>query len=224
MQPDLSCPPPPTEVPMFPPLRPALSRRYRWRRALRPRRRTAAVGLAVAAAALAVSGHAAQPPTAVGAAPPGPAHGTTADAPAAPPGAPRPPGGAHGDGTSAGGGEGAGPAAVAHVSAPVRIGDAAAVRLLSAGDRVDVLAMTAPAPAGPTSAGRTSAAGSDPASGSAPAARSLARCARVVQIPIEEENTWSGVEGALVVLDVPRPTASRIAGAAAAGPLAVALC
>jgi Flp pilus assembly protein CpaB len=102
------------------------------------------------------------------------------------------------------------------VDAPVRIPDAAAVRLLRPGDRVDVLA---------TPAGGASAA--------APAgsARIIARNVRVAAVPGAGPGsgtgtgTGSGEEaGALVVLTVPRPTAVRLAGAAAHSRLAVTLC
>jgi Flp pilus assembly protein RcpC/CpaB len=99
------------------------------------------------------------------------------------------------------------------VSAPVRIADAASVRLLHPGDRVDVLA--AGAPAGPTGT-----------------ARVVARAARVTSVPSPWEGDGAGATaaagepstGALVVLAVPRATATALAGAEAASPLAVALC
>nr|WP_238545449.1 MULTISPECIES: RcpC/CpaB family pilus assembly protein [Streptomyces] len=102
------------------------------------------------------------------------------------------------------------------VSAPVRIADAAAVRLLRPGDRVDVLA----------------APGSDQAHGPA-AARVVARGARVTDVPrpgrvaaadVETGDLGAASGGALVVLAVPRPTAAALAGAAATSRLAVALC
>lgn len=116
------------------------------------------------------------------------------------------------------------------VSAPVRIADAAAVRLLHPGDRVDVLA----APA----TGQTRG----PA-----AAHVIARGAKVTDVPRPgraaadtgagdldpggfdtgdfgpgESEAAGG--GALVVLAVPRRTAAALAGAAATSRLAVALC
>ncbi|MEU1790733.1 RcpC/CpaB family pilus assembly protein [Streptomyces sparsogenes] len=95
------------------------------------------------------------------------------------------------------------------VSAPVRIADAAAVRLLRPGDRVDVLA----APA----AGQ---------SGGPAAARTVARGARVTAVPPPRRTAAvdGGLDGTLVVLAVPRPTAAALAGAAATSRLAVALC
>ncbi|MGW1890193.1 hypothetical protein ACWCP6_07960 [Streptomyces sp. NPDC002004] len=90
-----------------------------------------------------------------------------------------------------------GPRAAELVTAPVRIADAAAVRLLHPGDRVDVVA-----------AGETGA-------------RVVAPRARVVEVPEAQDTAAEG--GALVVLSVPRPTAARLAGAAATSRLAVTL-
>ncbi len=87
------------------------------------------------------------------------------------------------------------------VSAPVRIADAATVRLLRPGDRVDVIASAGP--------------GAD--------AQVLARSARVAQVPrTSAENPTEN--GALVVLSVPRATAAALAGAGASAGLAVILC
>ncbi|MZD08089.1 hypothetical protein GTW43_23825 [Streptomyces sp. SID5785] len=90
------------------------------------------------------------------------------------------------------------------MSAPVRIADAAAARLLRPGDRVDVVAARTD--------GR-------------PGVRVLASGARVASVP---DPTDAGTEtpdggGALVVLKVPRPTATRLAGAGAVSRLAVTL-
>jgi hypothetical protein len=83
------------------------------------------------------------------------------------------------------------------VAAPVRIADAATVRLLRPGDRVDVIA------ADGGSEGRVVAAG-----------------ARVAEVP-----DFAATEtGALVVLSVPRATAARLAGAGTTARLAVTLC
>lgn len=82
------------------------------------------------------------------------------------------------------------------VLAPVRIADAATVRLLRPGDRVDVIA----------------------AAGDGAPARVIARHARVQRLPAHD---GPGQGGALVVLRVPRPTATRLAGAAAETPLSV---
>jgi hypothetical protein len=87
------------------------------------------------------------------------------------------------------------------VSAPVRIADAATVRLLRSGDRVDVIAAT------------------DGGSGEATV---LARGARVTKVPEPVDGDAAG--GALVVVSVPRATAHRLAGAAATARLAVTLC
>jgi Flp pilus assembly protein CpaB len=88
------------------------------------------------------------------------------------------------------------------VTAPVRISDAATVRLLRPGDRVDVIAAE------------------DPSAGGG--ARVLARGVRVAGVP---EPLEGGAEsGALVVLSVPRATATRLVGASATARLAVTLC
>ncbi|MFI6879230.1 RcpC/CpaB family pilus assembly protein [Streptomyces sp. NPDC050400] len=93
------------------------------------------------------------------------------------------------------------------VSAPVRIADAGAVRLLRPGDRVDVVA------------GRADG---------GPGVRVLASGARVASVPEEESSQGSGGAGepalsggALVVLSVGRETAVRLAGAGASSRLAV---
>lgn len=92
------------------------------------------------------------------------------------------------------------------VSAPVRIADAGAVRLLKAGDRVDVVAAR---------------------SDGGPGVRVLASGARVASVP-REAAAPSGIPGetssgggALVVLTVERATAARLAGAGATARLAV---
>ncbi|WP_345580643.1 hypothetical protein [Streptomyces prasinosporus] len=87
------------------------------------------------------------------------------------------------------------------VTAPVRIADAAAVRLLRPGDRVDVIA-----------AGETATGGG---------ARVVARGARVTEVPEPPEGAGDG--GALVVLSVPRSTAAGLVGASATARLAVTL-
>jgi hypothetical protein len=91
------------------------------------------------------------------------------------------------------------------VSAPVRIADAATVRLLRRGDRVDVIAAPNSAASGGSSAGRVVASG-----------------VRVVNVPSARES--SSDEGALVVLSVARATAAELAGAGATSRLAVTLC
>ncbi|MFF6781510.1 hypothetical protein [Streptomyces sp. NPDC012510] len=90
------------------------------------------------------------------------------------------------------------------VTAPVRIADAATVRLLRPGDRVDVIAAEDSA----------TGVGAD-----TDTARIVAHGARVSEVP-----TASATEsGALVVLTVPRRTAARLAGAGATSRLAVTL-
>nr|WP_202426379.1 hypothetical protein [Streptomyces sp. HUCO-GS316] len=92
--------------------------------------------------------------------------------------------------------------AVELVAAPVRIADSATVRLLRPGDRVDVVA------AGDATAGGEAAL--------------VARGARVTKVP--EPLDGAAEDGALVVLSVPRSTATRLAGASATARLAVTLC
>ncbi|MFJ3586310.1 hypothetical protein ACIPPS_29350 [Streptomyces sp. NPDC090127] len=94
--------------------------------------------------------------------------------------------------------------AVRLVSAPVRIADAATVRLLRPGDQVDVIA----APNSPV--------------GGAGEARVVATAARVADVPRTGETRPDG--GALVVLSVPRSTATALAGAGVTSQLAVTLC
>ncbi|MCT4356253.1 hypothetical protein M5362_24270 [Streptomyces sp. Je 1-79] len=90
------------------------------------------------------------------------------------------------------------------VSAPVRIADAAAVRLLRPGDLVDVIA----APHASMGGGGE--------------ARVVAKGARVDDVPRTGETRPDG--GALVVLTVPRSTATALAGAGVTSQLAVTLC
>ncbi|MFD4373963.1 hypothetical protein [Streptomyces sp. NPDC058486] len=99
------------------------------------------------------------------------------------------------------------PAPVRLVSAPVRIADAEAVRLLRAGDRVDVIA----APVA-----------NSPLGGGGSAVRVVARSARVAEVPRPGETRSDG--GALIVLSVPRATATALAGAGVTSQLAVTLC
>jgi len=193
--------PPARAVPRFGPVRVARDGRYRLRRSVRRRRRSMAAGLALTAAALAAAA-----PSGQGSARPEPSPATAA-------------------------GGGYEPPRPAVVSAPVRIADAAAVRLLHPGDRVDVLATPAP----DTVRHR----GSD-----APA-RVVARGVRVASVPglrgggppgaggsPEAGEPGSGAldgggpadGGALVVLRVPRPAAAALAGAEATSRLAVTLC
>ncbi|MFJ8190855.1 hypothetical protein ACIQ8D_13950 [Streptomyces sp. NPDC096094] len=87
------------------------------------------------------------------------------------------------------------------VTAPVRIADAATVRLLGPGDRIDVVA------AGDGGAGDASV---------------IARGALVAEVPEPVDGAAAG--GALVVVSVPRATAHRLVGASALSRLAVTLC
>ncbi|WP_411757309.1 hypothetical protein [Streptomyces venezuelae] len=136
---------------------------------MRRRRRAASAALAVVAAAVAVGGTEAQ--ASRGAAPPG----ARVSQRAAPPVAER------------------------RVSAPVRIADAATVRLLRPGDRVDVVA-----------AERTGS------------PRVVATGVLVAEVPAPDPGVVDG--GALVVLSVPRDVAPGLVGAGATTRLAVTLC
>ncbi|MFJ5808318.1 hypothetical protein OG906_20035 [Streptomyces sp. NBC_01426] len=91
------------------------------------------------------------------------------------------------------------PAVVRMVSAPVRIADAATVRLLRPGDRVDVVAAERASPP-----------------------RVVAVAARVAEVPEPEQGVGDG--GALVVLSVPRETARALVGVGSVSRLAVTLC
>ncbi|WP_405779919.1 RcpC/CpaB family pilus assembly protein [Streptomyces sp. NBC_00859] len=109
------------------------------------------------------------------------------------------------------------------MSAPIRIADAGTVRLLAAGDRVDVIAIGSGTADG-TAAGRD-------VPGSAGAARVVATGARVSDVPSAgdtssepSEISGSSDPGALIVLDVSRATATALAGAGATSELAVTLC
>ncbi|SOE73679.1 hypothetical protein SAMN05446589_4953 [Streptomyces sp. OV198] len=175
--------PPIREVPQFAPVH-VRGGRYGLRRLTRHKRRVVAAGLAVTAAALVAAGpggseRARGHPTA---APPS----TSASSPmSSSPSSPSAPASVRGRG------------AVETVAAPVRIADAATVRLLRPGDRVDVIA------ADGAGEGRVVAAG-----------------ARVAEVP-----DFAATEtGALVVLSVPRATAARLAGAGTTARLAVTLC
>jgi hypothetical protein len=143
------------------------------------------VGLAVAAVALVAAGPRADPARGHPGGPKPPRAGAAAQAPAR-----TPAGEAPGDDRT--------------VAAPVRIADAATVRLLRPGDRVDVIA----------AAEQTAAAGGG--------ARVVARGALVTELP--EPGDGVAESGALVVLSVPRATAARLVGAGATARLAVTLC
>ncbi|WP_349307742.1 hypothetical protein [Streptomyces sp. HNM0645] len=104
------------------------------------------------------------------------------------------------------------------MSAPVRIADAETVRLLEPGDRVDVIA--APAMPAGTVFGR--GAGIGGASRTGPDARVIVTGARVTEVPRAASGFRDG--GALIVLAVPRPVATALAGAGVTSRLAVTLC
>ncbi|MGW4228468.1 RcpC/CpaB family pilus assembly protein [Streptomyces sp. NPDC004980] len=181
-------PPPHCGVPLFGPLRVRGGGGRRLRRALRGQRRAMAAGFALASAVLAASGLA---DAGSGTPGPGDGKGTAVTGVGAPPGPERRP--------------------VRLVSAPVRIADAATVRLLRPGDRVDVIAA------------REGEAG----------AQVVAKDVRVTEVPRDatradgvfpEPDGGAGPEaGALVVLSVERETAAALAGAGASGRLAVAV-
>ena len=163
-------------MPHFAPVR-VRGGRYGPHRLLRSRRRALAAGLAVTAAALVAAGS--RDGEAARGHPGGDAHARlSADGPVRR------------------------RAAAETVTAPVRIADAATVRLLRPGDRVDVIAAEQTA----TGAG----------------ARVVARRALVTKVPEPLDGTAGAVDaGALVVLSVPRSTAARLAGASATARLAV---
>ncbi|WP_406436820.1 hypothetical protein OHB00_22155 [Streptomyces sp. NBC_00631] len=162
------------EVPHFEPVR-VRGGRYQLHRLLRHRGRALAAGLAVTAAALVAAGPRAATDPLRAERPRG--HPLTQPARRHTP-------------------------PVEMVTAPVRIADAATVRLLRPGDRVDVIAAGDPA------------AGGD--------AEVIARGVRVTRLPEPAEGTVES--GALIVLSVPRTTAARLVGASATARLAVTLC
>ncbi|WP_328538259.1 RcpC/CpaB family pilus assembly protein [Streptomyces sp. NBC_00344] len=179
--------PEPRGVPLFPPVRVPGTRR-RLRRALRRRHRALSSGVVLTAAALVAwappgSGRTAQPPD-VRAASAAVHHGRA----------------------RAGAADTARPDVV---SAPVRIADAATVRLLEPGDHVDVIATGGK---GPRLGG----------AGAAAEARVVAAGVRVAGVPAAGAS--SSDSGALIVLTVPRTTATALAGAAARSELTVTLC
>ncbi|MEV5280021.1 RcpC/CpaB family pilus assembly protein [Streptomyces sp. NPDC051994] len=113
----------------------------------------------------------------------------------------------------------------AMVSAPVRIADADAVRLLRPGDRVDVIA-SATSPTGGTGQARVVATGvrvtAVPGRRGTPSGQSGASSQVGGTSP--EVGGTSSEAGALVLLAVPREVATALAGAGAASRLAVTLC
>ncbi|MGQ5596306.1 hypothetical protein ACUJ8N_17685 [Streptomyces sp. ESR1.13] len=172
--------PPTCEVPHFAPVR-VRGGRHRLHALVRHRRRALAAGLAVTAAALVAAGpHPGSGGQETRRARGHPVAGPTEE-PVGEPGRER-----HG---------------TRLVAAPVRIADAATVRLLRPGDRVDVVAT---------------------GDGGAGDALVLARGVRVTEVPEPVEDAAAG--GALVVVSVPRATAHRLVGAATTARLAVTLC
>ncbi|MFC5197765.1 hypothetical protein [Streptomyces kaempferi] len=186
--------PPTCEVPQFPPVR-VRGGRYRPRCLARYRRRAVAAGLAVTAAALVAA-----VPRAAERARGHPASTASTSAMSTPTSAASSPSGSassSSSSSSSASGSVRGSGGVEMVAAPVRIADAATVRLLRPGDRVDVIASDG------RGQGRVVAAG-----------------ARVSAVP----DSGGTEPGALVVLSVPRPTAARLAGAGITARLAVTLC
>lgn len=189
-------PPAPCGVGPIAPLRVRGGGAYRLRRMLRGQRRAIAAGVALAGAALATTG--------LG----GAASGTAVSGRAASDNAAV-------SGTAVSGtATGSGRPSARLVSAPVRIADAATVRLLRPGDHVDVIAV--------------GEAGDD--------ARLVARGVRVARVPGrvaddgghgggggEVIGTGAAPEGALVMLSVERSTATALLGAGASGRLALAV-
>jgi Flp pilus assembly protein CpaB len=131
------------------------------------------------------------------------------------------------------------------VAAPVRIADPGAARLLRPGDRIDLLAAggtgvppaaASPGPASPdASAGlgtgdpaRSGSGGdtSDSSTGTGTGSGTVvAENVRVLAVPRSDDaaGPLGGGDGALVVLEVPRPLAGALARAAAGSNLSVAL-
>ncbi|MFJ9640034.1 hypothetical protein [Streptomyces sp. NPDC101178] len=194
----------PCGVGPFAPLRVRGGGAYRLRRMLRRQRRAIAAAVALAGAALATTGlgSAAAPDASA----PGTAVSGTGVSGTAVPGAEL--SGAGGTDTAAG------RSSEGLVSAPVRIADAATVRLLRPGDRVDVIAV--------------GEAGDD--------ARAVARGVRVSHVPGRADGDGglrgggdgtagmgAAPEGALVVLSVERSAAAALLGAGASERLAVAV-
>ncbi|MFF1686419.1 MULTISPECIES: RcpC/CpaB family pilus assembly protein [unclassified Streptomyces] len=193
--------PPTCEVPHFAPLR-VRGGGWRPRRAGRHRRRAVAAGLVMTAAVLVAAG-----PSGAGSS------------------------GAGSSGSESSGSESSGSARergrrpVVTVSAPVRIADAAAVRLLRPGDRVDVVAAGAGAGAGEAQGsggqgGRVVAAGARVSS--VPGSSGSSGSPGSLGSPEPVDDT-AAEGGALVVLSVPRATAARLAAAGATSRLAVTL-
>ncbi|WP_442818932.1 RcpC/CpaB family pilus assembly protein [Streptomyces sp. NBC_01235] len=181
-------------MPSFAPVR-VRGGRYRLQRLVRSRRRALAIGLAVTAAALVAAGPQIGDPARGH-----PVAGAGGEASR----------GSHARAQTSVRAPVPGPRAVDKVTAPVRIADAATVRLLRPGDRVDVIAAEQPALGGGGGVGGE--------------ARVVARGALVTKVPEPLDTPGSAADGgALVVLSVPRSTAARLAGASATARLAVTL-
>ncbi|MEU1519711.1 hypothetical protein ABZ490_47655 [Streptomyces sp. NPDC005811] len=182
--------PPPYEVPQFAPVRV----KGGWcllHRLVRNRQRAVALGLAVTAAALVAAGPRGGEPAPARGHPDRDTSAARARSSSGEPVRKRPSSGQ------------------VKVTAPVRIADAATVRLLQPGDRVDVIAVPAD---GPTAVGGE--------------ARVVARGALVTKVPeaVDPSSvTGDGDGGALVVLSVSRSIATRLAGAGGSSRLAVTL-
>ncbi|MFF0964260.1 RcpC/CpaB family pilus assembly protein [Streptomyces sp. NPDC003703] len=193
--------PAPCEVPHFAPVR-VRGGQYGLRRLLRHRRRAVAAGLAVTAAALVTAGPRLVADTPRGAPARGQPQGTAAGLSPNP--VLRP--------------------AVRTMAVPVRIADAATVRLLRPGDRVDVFAVADPAAGGRT---RVIARGARVRNVPQPVGADPGASAHIGSTTNTDEGRSalaggpSGGEDALVTLAVPPSTAARLAGASASARLAV---
>ncbi|MEU5087257.1 RcpC/CpaB family pilus assembly protein [Streptomyces sp. NPDC021356] len=196
--------PAPCEVPHFAPVR-VRGGRYLLRRLLRHRGRAVVAGLAVTAAALVAAG-------------PRPTQDAPRGAPAR--GHPGP-----AAGTAAASRDARASDADRTVTVPVRIADAATVRLLRPGDRVDVIAVTDQAADGRA---RVVARGArvkkvpEPL-GSSGAAAHTGSGRDTVVAPDVAPAAGSDMDDALVTLAVPRSAGAELAGASATARLAVTL-
>ncbi|MFJ9717116.1 RcpC/CpaB family pilus assembly protein [Streptomyces sp. NPDC101213] len=201
-------------MPQFAPVR-VRGGLHRMRLLVRTRRRALAVGLAVTAAALVAAG---------------PRDGDTARG--HPGGGSPAGGGAHVRAQSSARPLSGGRRTAGRVRAPVRIADAATVRLLRPGDRVDVIAVDpAERPAARDGEARVVARGAlvtrvpEPSAGRGGTGDDGAE--RGAERSADLGTAWGagkgGDDGALVVLSVPPSTAARLAGASATARLAVTL-
>ncbi|MFD0315561.1 hypothetical protein [Streptomyces flavalbus] len=194
--------PPGREVPHFPPVR-VRGGREGLRRLLRHRRRAVAAGLAVTAVALVAAGaRAPSEPQRDGRARGHPASPASPMGPVSPMGpmGPVSPMGPVADDRPGRVDE---QRRARRVTAPVRIADAATVRLLRPGDRVDVIAAEETATGGEV--------------------RVVARGAVVSKVPGGSSADPGAIEGTLLLLSVPRGDAAELAGASATARLAVTL-